>query len=113
LPAGVGSNVMLPPLAGKVCHNLRRIVESFVKSSVTGNPEIVKQGTLMLSLPVQLHFQGPMPEPETGDAVPAVQSPVVGAVKTRIAAAGPHWPDAALTARVADDISRRIRNMSR
>jgi hypothetical protein len=104
---------MLPPLAGKVCHNLRRIVESFVKSSVTGNPEIVKQGTLMLSLPVQLHFQGPMPEPETGDAVPAVQSPVVGAVKTRIAAAGPHWPDAALTARVADDISRRIKNMSR
>jgi hypothetical protein len=89
------------------------MVESFVKSSVTGKPEIVKQDTLMLSLPVQLHFHGPTPEPETADAVPAVQSPLVGAVKTRIEAAGPHWPDAALATRVADDINRRIENTTR
>jgi hypothetical protein len=79
-----------------------------VKSSVTGNPEIAKQDTLVPSVPLQLHFQGPMPEPETDDAVPAAQSPVVGAVETWTAVAGPHWLEARLSAQTADEMSRRI-----
>jgi len=79
-----------------------------VKSSVTGNPEIAKQDALVPSPPLQLHLQGPMPAPETDDAVPAAQSPVVGAAETWTAVAGPHWLEARLSAQTADEISRRI-----
>jgi hypothetical protein len=79
-----------------------------VKSSVTGNPEIAKQDTLVPSTPLQLHFQGPMPEPETDDAVPPAQSPAVGAVETWTAVAGPHWLEVRLSAQTADEISGRI-----
>jgi hypothetical protein len=49
-----------------------------------------------------------MPEPETADAVPAVQSPVVGAVETWTAVAGPHWLEARLSAQTVDEMSRKI-----
>jgi hypothetical protein len=104
----VGPNIILPPLAAKDCHNIGWMVESLVKSSVTGNPEIVKQDTRVPSLPLQLQFQGPMLEPEIVDAVPVVQSPVVGALETWTAVAGPHWLEARLSGQAADDIRRRI-----
>jgi hypothetical protein len=45
-------------------------------------------------LPVHAHVQGP--EPETGDAVPEEQSPVVGAVDTGVVFEIPQVPEIAI-----------------
>src|SRR5262249_1172051 len=43
-----------------------------------------------LLLPAQAHFHGPLPV--TAEAVPRLQSPVLGAVPTAMPLAGPHEP---------------------
>jgi hypothetical protein len=74
---------------------------------------MVKQETLVPSLPLQLQVQGPLLEPQTPDPVPVVQSPVVGAVEAWTAAAGPHWLEARSAAQAAHEISGKMENIAR
>jgi hypothetical protein len=65
-------------------------------------PASPEMGAVQLALlpplaPAQVHVHGP--EPETTEALPAVQRPEVGALATAAPSAGPH---AALTVQVSD-----------